>query len=155
MEIRFVPRVHLNASFSAAISPSALVPTALKRVSDGVILYQIRLDTEAMLVRGEARDCWSLDETDRYIAALKSCVVASRAMFGRVRVLVDRRDVSIQSADVAARLAVANSAIFQADDRIALVVDSSLTKASLRQRMPHVGTKAFLSITAAETWLIA
>lgn len=107
------------------------------------------------LIRGEARGCWSLAETGRYIADLNDLIVASRTAIGKVRVLLDRRAVSVQTPEVAARLADANRAIFRGDDRIALVVDSSLMKASLRQRMPHAGTKAFLSIDAAETWLRA
>jgi hypothetical protein len=131
------------------------VPAQLRRSGETLALYKFRWDDRAELIRGEARGCWSPDETDSYLADLRNFVVASRSLIGKVRVLLDRRDVTVQSPEVAERLANANRAIFMGEDRIALVVDSSLMKVSLRKRMPHAGTKAFLSIDAAETWLRA
>lgn len=123
-----------------------------QEVSD---LATIGYDPGAHVIRAYAAGDWSFEEGTQYVAALTDFVEAARSRTGKARVLLDRREVSSQSAAVADLLAKANGAIFRADDRIALVVSSSLAKASLRQRMPHPGTKAFLSIDAAETWLLA
>ena len=115
--------------------------------------YEFILDEAAGLARGVARGTWSIEETAHYCADLRAVVARSRQLCGRVRVLLDRREISLQSADVCALLADANRTIFAGDDKIALVVATSLAKTSLRHRMPHAGTKAFLSMSAAETWL--
>lgn len=115
--------------------------------------YRLVLDQPAGLVRGEARGAWSVEQTLAYCAELEAVVAMARETCGRVRILLDRRHVSVQSIEVCAILAEANRTIFTGDDKIALVVSTSVAKVSLRQRMPHAGTKAFLSMSAAETWL--
>jgi hypothetical protein len=127
----------------------------IRRDGEDHDIIQIAFDPVAGLIRAYAGGCWSVDETERYLDALTAFVEATRLRFGKARVLLDRRDVTTQAPAVAELLAKANGAIFRADDKIALVVTSSVAKASLRQRMPHPGTKAFLSIDAAETWLRA
>jgi hypothetical protein len=127
----------------------------IRREGEADDIATIGFDPIARLIRAYAGGEWSFQETTQYVAALTDFVEAARSRTGKARVLLDRRDVSSQSAAVSGLLAQANGAIFRADDRIALVVSSSLAKASLRQRMPHPGTKAFLSIDAAETWLQA
>jgi hypothetical protein len=130
-------------------------PVSVRRPGEARDIIHIAFDPAASLVRAYAAGCWSIDETERYLSALTRFVEGSRAQSGKARVLLDRRDVSVQSPEVAALLATANGRIFQPEDKIALVVDTSLAKVSLRKRMPHPGTKAFLSIDAAETWLRA
>lgn len=142
---------------AAAEDPLVLpsVPIVVRRAGEAGDLFQIAFDRSAGLIRAFAAGAWTLDETRQYLAGLDAFVKGSRAFLGKARVLLDRREVSVQSTDVAALLASANGKIFQPDDRIAIVVTTSMAKANLRQRMPHPGSKAFLSIDAAETWLQA
>jgi hypothetical protein len=130
-------------------------PFHIRRGGEAIDIVTIAFDPVAGLIRAHAGGDWSEEEVRRYIDALTGFVDAARAGLGKARVLLDRRDVVTQSPAVAAALAKANGAIFQSEDKIALVVSSSLAKSVLRQRMPHPGTKAFLSIDAAETWLQA
>jgi hypothetical protein len=132
-----------------------LPPARLRRAGEAEDLFHIAFDPIFDLIRGHARGCWSVRETAAYLDGLAAFVTDSRQRLGRARVLLDRRDVSAQSAEVAQLLAEGNRTIFAPSDKIALVVDSSLNKMSLRRRMPHPGTKAFLSIDAAATWLAA
>ena len=130
-------------------------PVCIRRAGEEHDIFRISFDPNASLIRAYASGCWSIDETQRYITALTAFVSQSRTVFGTARVLLDRREIVTQTNAVADLLAKANGGIFGTDDRIALVVDSSMAKLSLRMRMPHPGTKAFLSIDAAETWLQA
>jgi hypothetical protein len=130
-------------------------PARIRRPGEHWDVFRISFDRSSGLVRAYAAGTWTIDETRHYLASLKAFVTDSRLSLGKARVLLDRREVSAQSPDVAALLAAANGEIFAADDRIAIVVTTSMAKLGLRQRLPHPGSKAFLSIDAAETWLQA
>lgn len=130
-------------------------PVRIRRPGDQHDIVRINYDSGVRLIRAYAGGCWSIEETRSYITSLTAFVDGMRSRLGKARVLLDRRDISSQSEAVAGLLAQANGEIFHPDDRLALVVSSNIAKASLRQRMPHAGTKAFLSIDAAETWLHA
>lgn len=128
-------------------------PIRIRGGADDIV--RICFDGATGLIRAYAGGCWSELEARHYISALTIFIEGSRSELGKARVLLDRREIGSQSPAVAALLAQANGAIFWPDDKIALVVASSVAKVSLRTRMPHPGTKAFLSIEAAETWLRA
>jgi hypothetical protein len=128
---------------------------AVRRSGEDRDIIRISFDPTAKIIRACASGCWSLDETKLYLAGLETFLRSSRGRLGKARVLLDRRDVSAQAPEVAAMLASANGRIFEREDKIAMVVSSSLAKVDLRQRMPHPGSKAFLSADAAETWLRA
>lgn len=117
--------------------------------------FEFRLDKQARMVRGQARGFWTVFDTESYLRGLEQHVSIARDRYGRARVLIDRREVAHQAPDVRDRLAAANGSLFREGDLIALVVATSIDKAGLRQRMPHDGTKAFISIEAAEKWLSA
>lgn len=136
---------------AAASGPDAAF--SFRRPGEPQEIFRIGFDPAANLIRAYAGGCWSVDETHRYIGALTRFVHGHRSRSGVARVLLDRRDILTQSPEVADLLARANGAIFRDSDKIALVVSSSIAKSSLRQRMPHPGSKAFLSIEAAEVWL--
>jgi hypothetical protein len=134
---------------------ATLAPIRVRRSGETEDIIRIAYDPNARLVRAQAAGAWSVDETHRYLSGLSAFVRQSRLICGTARILLDRRGVCVQSPAVADLLAKANGSIFKADDKIAFVVDSSIVKTSLRLRMPHPGSKAFLSIQAAETWLSA
>lgn len=151
------PRGHvITANAVPALrTGSCATPVRNRRPGEDRDLFRISFDQSASLVRAYAAGAWTMDETRSYLVSLDAFVKESRSKLGKARVLLDRREVSVQSPDVAALLATANGEIFEPDDRIAIVVTTSMAKTSLRQRMPHPGSKAFLSIDAAETWLQA
>ncbi len=142
---------------SRALIPPVVsqVPIVGRRGADGRPTFRLAYDAGSRLVRGEAHGGWSLEDAEAYAAGLKAFLEASRAVAGKGLILVDRRLVERPSPEVAEYLCQANLSMFEAEDKLALVVRSSMAKAELRHRLPHSGTKAFLSLSAAETWLQA
>ena len=118
-------------------------------------LYRMTVDEAARIARVSTHGSWTIDDTEDYIAELFELVEDCRRRFGRVRLLVDRRESEIQSEPVVDRLMEVNAALFRVDDRLAVVVGSSLAKGQLRRAFVHAGSQAFLSHDAARLWLTA
>ncbi len=69
--------------------------------------------------------------------------------------LVDLRKSPVQSVETAGRIKAATSRIYKPGDRIAIVVQSSLVKTQMRQVVDVTTVELFISIDAAEMWLLA
>ena len=129
-------------------------PAIYRRPGESEDLYKIRFDDLLGIVRTSVQGFWNMGEAERYIRDLESVVGELRRRGERVRVLVDRRGSPFFSSAVAERFGRMNREVYGGhDDRIAIVVDSSLAKIQLGRLLTHVGSKAFLSLGAAETWL--
>lgn len=115
----------------------------------------VGFDPKAGIIRVEAHGFWSYAEADAYARDLGRIIAEVRGRLGCVRTLSDRRNVPVLQGEVADRLGRLNAELYRPEDRVALVVDSSLTRSQLRRQVSHAGTCVFLSMTTAEEWLLA
>jgi hypothetical protein len=106
-------------------------------------------------VRITAQGSWLAEEIDRHFVALDNQLRAIRASGGRARVLVDLRQAPVQADETAARLQRWTGRIYAAEDKVAILVGSSLLKAQMRQLPMAARRELFLSEGAALQWLAA
>jgi hypothetical protein len=106
-------------------------------------------------IRVTGRGFWSVKQIDDHFARLERTLDESRLAQDSALVLVDLRDATVQAAAVADRLGWWTERLYSAQDRVAIVLASSLLKAQMR-RVPMAATRElFLSPMAALTWLTA
>ena len=114
-----------------------------------------RLWAEGIVLRVEASGQWDMAAADAYAREVRRIVSELRAISPNLRAIVDRRGMPSFAADAHATLQALYHDIQQPGDRIAMVVDSSLTKGVLRQITGREETQSFLSLSAARTWVLA
>jgi hypothetical protein len=132
-----------------------LVPPAILHIpGEQTPRYVIKFDQDGV-IRARTHGGWTLEEVDQYVSHLAGFVGEARRIFGRARLLIDRRETPLQPPAIDARFGRANAELYRDEDRLALVVESSLIKVQMRGHFSHPGSKAFLSCEAAETWLNA
>lgn len=95
---------------------------------------------------------WTGRDMDRHLASFKAEVARARGLGKPVRILSDMREVEIGER-AEERLKANMPMAFEPDDRIALVVRSSASKAQLRRAMDGWTAQMFLSLDAARLWL--
>ena len=127
----------------------------IRHRSDGTLLFTIRIDPVAQIARSHAVGFWTLLEAREFVAALTDIMTRLRRNYLHARVLCDISGMPVQSDDVSQCLGEANAKLFGASDRLALIVDSYLVRGQMRRRFARDNSQAFLSPSAAETWLRA
>lgn len=110
---------------------------------------------EAGIVGVVASGFWSPADLEGHLGDLKAAVDAARARHGIARVLVDLRVSSVQSREIFDRLREATSAIYGADDRIAIVAESALLTLQMRRLDAKAGRAAFADVGEARAWLLS
>jgi hypothetical protein len=122
---------------------------------DGTIVFSVREDPAAGIARVHAVGFWSLSETHQFVLVLSKLMVRLRHAYGSARILSDISGMPVQSDDVARCLGEANARLFEASDRLAVIVDSYLVRGQWRRQFSRDNSQAFLSPSAAEIWLRA
>ena len=98
---------------------------------------------------------WSPADLEGHFGDLKAAVDAARARHGVARVMVDLRASSVQSREIFDRLREATSAIYGAEDRIAIVAESALLTLQMRRLDAKAGRAAFADVGEARAWLLS
>jgi hypothetical protein len=98
---------------------------------------------------------WTPEQVDRHFGQLRRVIDARRVPGDDVRVLVDLRAAPAQSPETAARIGLATETIYEASDRVAIVLASSLAKLQMRRVVQRARHEMFISPDAALTWLRA
>lgn len=106
-------------------------------------------------IRVTGRGFWTVEEIDAHFAELELALDASRQSLGAATVLVDLRDAPVQTAAVTERLGWWTGRLYQAQDRVAIILASSLLKSQMRRIPMAAKRELFLSPMAALTWLTA
>jgi hypothetical protein len=124
-----------------------------KRAGEDTDLYSVW--TEGPVLRVEARGVWDVAAAEAYARDITRIVAELRLCRPQLRAIVDRSDVPVFEAGVHERLLATYGSILRADDRVALVVDSSVAKGRIRRIADREDTQSFLSISAAKMWVLA
>lgn len=106
-------------------------------------------------LRVEGRGLWSAAFIDDHFGALQTQIEAMRAQHGRARVLVNLCTAMIQTNETADRIRHWTGLIYKQQDRVAIVLASSLLKSQMRRVAIIADRELFLSETNALGWLLA
>jgi hypothetical protein len=122
---------------------------------DGTLLFSVREDPAAGIAQLQAVGFWTVAEAHQFVSVLTKVIVRLRQAYGSARILSDISGMPVQSDDVARCLGDANARLFEPSDRLAVIVDSYLVRGQWRRQFSRDNSQAFLSPSAAETWLRA
>lgn len=117
--------------------------------------FSIRHDERAGLLHVIGAGIWDVSTADRHFGALDTQLAKIRASGTKVRVLVDLRRAGQQSAETLACLRGWTGRLYVAGDRVAIIVASSVAKATMRSMASRATRELFLSESAAHTWVMA
>ena len=98
---------------------------------------------------------WTLPEVDRYAREAGPQFEAARLRAGSLRLLIELSRTEVLSQNILAPLAKAGMQFAREDDRVALVVASSLMKLQMRRMVGDAPAHIFVSEQAARMWLTA
>lgn len=117
--------------------------------------FRIGIDPVHGIVRSEKLALQTVEDIDRYVAALTLVMTGARQRYARALLLADLRDAPIRSQIAAERLRQHNLKLYQPGERAALLVTSSLFKLQLRRNLVPEYQEIFMSENAAIMWLQA
>lgn len=97
---------------------------------------------------------WTMPEVERYGREAGGRFADARKAAGSLRLLVDLSEAEILSQSVIDPLARAGMQYARPDDRVALVVASTLLKLQMKRMIGDAPTPIFLSTRDAAAWLL-
>jgi hypothetical protein len=119
--------------------------------------FDIALDASQGTLRIRMRGFWTVQVASHFMLENRAKIATCRARFGRLKQLVDLVGMPVQSQEVTA--IVHDISLYKPGDRVAVVLDSTLAKMAARRTLNEypdgVAREAFVSASAAETWLHA
>lgn len=113
------------------------------------------LDERTRTVRVMGAGVWHEEDALRYFDQQIRIVAEARRRFGTLKVFFDVRDWIVEGPHSALQFQDMNNEIYTPDDRLVAVVRSSSGKQHPRTALGAGNRGAFISISAAETWLQA
>ncbi|TZG26040.1 hypothetical protein [Sphingomonas montanisoli] len=116
-------------------------------------LYRVWAD--GPVLRIDARGRWPLQVAKAYDRDIRRIIAACRLISPHLRVIADRSEIPSFDPGGHELLLATYSEVLREGDRVALVVDSSVTKGHIRRIAGREETQAFLSLSAARTWVLA
>lgn len=120
------------------------------------VSYQIEINQQAGRVEVVVHRVCNPREIAEYEGRLLRAAAQARADFGRLRLIIDSRQVGpLPKASVERLMELEEKLVTRDDDRIAVLVESSLAKVQLARFSKHKQINRFVSPAAADTWLSA
>lgn len=138
---------------TAFAQPDSDILASHRRAGDSDDAYRIWI--EGPILRLHCRGSWDLATARAYTGDVGRIIAELRLTQPHIRAVVDRRDVPTFETGVAELLIAAYRSTLLSGDRVAIVVESSMTKGNLRRVGAREETETFLSISAAQTWVLA
>lgn len=126
---------------------------SFRRTGDCHDTYCIWVDDP--LLRVDARGFFDMSIARSYCTDIKRIIAELRETAPRLRVIVDRSETPTFDVGVAELLVETYRTVLRAGDRVALIVDTSMTKGPIRRIADREETQVFLSNSAARTWVLA
>ncbi|HZV58406.1 MAG TPA: STAS/SEC14 domain-containing protein [Sphingobium sp.] len=116
-------------------------------------MFNFTFDPAGGILRVRVVGSWTLPEVERYAREARERFIAARQRAGLLRLLVDLSETDILSQIVIDPLAKAGMQYSHPDDRVALVVSSTLLKLQMRRMMGDAPAAIFASADEAAAWL--
>jgi len=114
--------------------------------------FTIAMD-DRCIIHVRAEGLWCPQVATRYWSAFLPFLAESRRCLGHAKVLIDRRGAPVMPPEMVQHMRLGIMNHYHADDRLALVFDTSPLKSQARQNYPLEHLDAFLSYDAALAWL--
>ena len=105
------------------------------------------------LIRVLGTGIWSAERAETHFRNLERAVKAVRLEHGKVNVLVDLREASVQPSETAAVIHDWTMRIYSEADRVAIVCATSLLALQMRRGVNIAPLATFHEIEAALRWL--
>jgi hypothetical protein len=117
--------------------------------------FSLWCEADTGLIRVVGVGVWTAAACDRHFAEVERMVLAARRAPRPVRLLVDLRRSGEQDERTTERIGHWTRQIYTAEDRVAMLVESTLLKAQMRRRLDGGRHAMFVSEAAARLWLFA
>lgn len=114
--------------------------------------YEIDADHDSGLIEVKIKGFWTIEIATTYLAEIVGTLSAARRR-GRAILLVDLTESAVQSVEVMQKLCSLD--MYAEDDRVAVVVASTLLKTQLKRVFTNANMAVFTSPFLAKTWAIA
>jgi hypothetical protein len=118
-------------------------------------VMEISVDARLGLVKVRGSGFWSVSQVKAHFASYMDSLSELHRRGLKLSIIVDLRESAAQSREVSDVLHSIGLDIYRPDDRIAMVVASSLVKMQMRRVLVADNHEFFLSVEAAERWALA
>lgn len=119
-------------------------------------MYKFNFDQDGGILEVRARGVWTPETVMRYRSDLAVEAVAARAQAGRLKLLFNAVEFSVQPQDAADKIQLVERVAIEPGDRVAVLLASSLLKLQARRVFEGWSNlDLFVSENAARTWLQA
>lgn len=123
--------------------------------SPGQAAFHSGIEIETGTVRVMGAGVWRKADADLYFDQQRRIIETARRRFGPLKVFFDVREWVVENEQSALQFQHMNNEIYKPEDRLVALVKSSLNKEHPRIALGIGNREAFMSMTAAETWLQA
>lgn len=118
-------------------------------------MFNFAFDQHTGILRVEVVGGWTMPEVERYAREAGPQFTAARKKAGHLRLLIDLMATEVLSQAIIEPLAKAGMQYSRADDRVALVVNSTLMKMQMKRMMGDLPNPIFLVREEAAAWLVS
>lgn len=116
-------------------------------------MFNFAFDSASGILSVKVIGSWTMPEVERYAREAGGQFDIARKAAGSLRLLVDLSDAEILSQSIIEPLAKAGMQYSRPDDRVALVVGTTLLKLQMRRMIGDAPTPIYLSVKDAADWL--
>lgn len=118
-------------------------------------MFNFSFDPSAGVLQVRVEGSWTAAEVDRYAREARIQFTEARKKAGNLRLLIDLGAAHVLSQELMDPLAKAGMQYSQPDDRVAMVVGSTLLKLQMRRMLGEAPVPIFLSGPEALNWMLS
>lgn len=116
-------------------------------------MFSFSFDSQAGILMVRPVGAWTLDEIGRYSDELAIHVPKARRAAGELRLLIDNRACQLATRELAEPLGRAGAQVAAVDDRIAIIVSTTLMKMQTKRLLGAAPHGVFLTEEEGRAWL--
>jgi len=118
-------------------------------------MFDFSFDPAAGVLQVRVAGSWTAAEVERYAREARDQFTEARKKAGNLRLLIDLGAAHVLSQELMDPLAKAGMQYSRPDDRVAMVVGSTLLKLQMRRMLGEAPVPIFLSVAEAMNWMLS
>lgn len=118
-------------------------------------MFNFSFDPSVGVLQVSVAGSWTAAEVERYAREARVQFTDARKTVGNLRLLIDLGAAHVLSQELMDPLAKAGMQYSQPDDRVAMIVGSTLLKLQMRRMLGEAPVPIFLSATEAMSWMLS
>lgn len=118
-------------------------------------MFHFAFDSRTGILCVSVVGLWTMPEVERYAREAGPQFMQARKAVGSLRLLIDLTGTEVLSQAIIEPLAKAGMQYSRGDDRVALVVNSTLMKMQMKRMIGNAPTPIYLERGLAEAWLLS